>query len=123
MADLTKIALTPNGAKEVTFTNGAATQDIVGGVDERTFLIVKNTDAEKCRVWIRKGDGIRAIKDYYVDVAQNKEFIIGPLESSIYKDVSTGKIKVDITDDNSTTSPSVFPGTITNVKLAVVYVP
>lgn len=123
MADITKQALVPNGAKALTFGNGAATQDIVGGVDERTLLIVKNTDAQTCRVWVRKGDGIRAVADFYVDVAQNGYAVIGPLESSIYKDVSTGKIKVDITDDDSTTAPSAFPGTITNVKVAVVYVP
>jgi hypothetical protein len=123
MGDLTKLKLVPNGAKALTFSNGAATQDIVGGVDERTLLIVKNTDAQTARVWVRKGDGIRAAADFYVDVAQNGYSVIGPLESSIYKDVTTGKIKVDITDDDDADDPSEFAGTITNVKLAVVYIP
>lgn len=123
MADITKQKLVPNGAKALTFGNGAATQDIVGGVDERTLLVVNNTDAQTCRVWVRKGDGIRATKDFYVDVAQNGYSVIGPLESSIYKDVTTGKIKVDITDDDDADDPSEFAGTITKVKVAVIYVP
>jgi len=125
MADIAKLELVRDGAATLVFLSGAATQDIVADVpDERMTIIVQNLDTQTARVWIRKGDGIKSVDgDLYVDVAQNAVKIIGPLESARFKDMDTGRITVDITDDDSATAPSVFAGTITNVKIKPVYIP
>lgn len=121
MADLTKSLAVRDSSATFTLNNGAASQTVVCNTkDERVVIYVKNTDATTARVKIAKGNGIRSILgDLKVDVAQNAEVVIGPLESARFKDLTTGKITVAITGTND----AAFGGTVANVKLAVVQLP
>lgn len=124
MADLTNNILIRSTATPVVWENGAVSQDVIGGVDERMLVLIRNLDAQTARVWLRKGDGIRgAGDDFYVDVAQNAQVVCGPFESSMFKDMDTGRATIDVTDDDATVSPSPYPGTITNVQFCVVCIP
>lgn len=121
MADVAKITLKADDAVEITYVNGAADQDIVLDVaDEKSIILVENTDATTARVRIKAGDGIQSVLgDDYVDVAQNKMFMWGPLTSARFKDMDTGKVNIDITGTND----DVFGGTITNVKIRHIVLP
>lgn len=121
MADVAKITLTRDDATELTYVNGAADQDVVANVDDnKLIIIVNNTDATTARVRVKAGDGIQAVLgDDYIDVAQNKTFILGPFTSMRFKDKDTGKINIDITGTNDAD----FGGTITNVKVRPIVLP
>jgi hypothetical protein len=117
MADLTKTNAVKNGSVAATVNNAAASQTIVVTKDEGFCLYVRNADATSARVRVVKGDGIAGVMgDTYVDVAQNAEKIIGPLESARFADKDTGKITVNVTG----TDDGAFGGTITNVKLIAI---
>jgi hypothetical protein len=121
MADLTNIKAVRDGSVELTYTNGSAAQTVVADcADEKVIIIVNNTDATTARVAVAAGTGIRsALGDVKVDVAQNKVRVLGPFEGMRVRDMTTGKITVNITG----TDDAAFGGTITNVKVAAVQLP
>lgn len=113
MADMTKLNAVKNGSKEVTLTNGGASQTIAISKDESFILYVRNTDAAPATITVAAGNGIASVMGAAsVAVAQNKEFILGPFESARFG--NAGKLTVTITNADGTE----FSGTVTNVKLA-----
>lgn len=120
MADLTNIALTKNGFKELTFANGAADQDLAPTKrDSQYILLVRNDDANAATVTIKEGTAFGAQGDVSQAVAQNKYFTFGPFDSALFKKLADGKINIDITDADGTA----FSGTITDVKVLVMELP
>ncbi|MBA7552466.1 hypothetical protein ES705_45027 [subsurface metagenome] len=81
--------------------------------------MAQNTDAAACRVRVSAGDfACGVLGETYVDLVQDAMAILGPFESSRFKDFE-GDFTVLITDDDDTA----FSGTVTNVKLAVIELP
>lgn len=104
MADLTKISAVKNGSVAFAPSAIAASQTIVVGKDERTFLYVNNAQAGAATtITIPKGNGIAGVKDLVVSVPQSSAVLIGPLESAKYADKITGKITVNADVTTSTT--------------------
>lgn len=80
-------------------TAGAAAQKIVcDGLDEKTAIIVQNTSqSEAATVTVVAGNGMRSsIGDLEINVPASSEYIVGPLDSMRFKDLSDGTITVKI---------------------------
>jgi len=120
MADLTLHVLSRNTAVEITEENGAASQTIpMTGYPDNVFLSVRNTDEAAATITIsapsNRGAWQSDLGDLTQAVAENEEFVIGPLDGARFKDGSED-ITVTITDADGTE----YSGTVTNVKLAAV---
>lgn len=120
MADLTLHVLSRNTAVEITEEAGAASQTIpMSGYPDNVFLSVRNTDAAAATITFsapsNRGAWQSDLGDLSQAVAQNEEFIIGPVDGARFKNADED-ITVAITDADGTT----YSGTVTNVKLAAI---
>lgn len=115
MADITLSKAKRDDLATLTENNGAASQTIPwdGVMDERAYLLVRNTDATTdAVVTIKAGTGQRAaIGDLSVTVAKSAAGVIGPLDSMRFVDRATKKVTVTLSG----------PATLAGVKLAFVY--
>lgn len=108
MANIQKSYATRDNGTELISTTGAATQTIpCDTMDEKTAFIVSNTSAtEDATVTVVAGDGIRSsIGDLTVTVPKSSEYIIGPLDSMRFKNLSDGNITVNISGGTTAIKP------------------
>jgi len=120
MADLTLHVLARNTGVKITEEAGAASQTIpMSGYPDDIFLSVRNTDAATATINFvaatQRGAWMGVQGNISQDVAQNEEFLIGPMDGARFKDGSED-ITVTITDDDGTA----YSGTVTNVLLAAI---
>ena len=120
MADLTLHVLSRNTAVEITEEAGAASQTIpMSGYPDNIFLSVRNIDAAEATITLvapsNRGAWQSVLGDLTQVVAQNEEFIIGPVDGARFKDANED-ITVTITDADGDS----YSGTVGNVKLAAV---
>lgn len=121
MADLTPIQLVRNNGVDWTKTAGAASQTFVyNRRDEAIYILVENGDAADCRFKVSSnGTGAGDLADLDVDIAAGEFAIVGPLESSRFKDAATQKVTAQILDQDDTA----FSGTVGNVLVTQVNLP
>lgn len=99
MADLTKNIANRDDIKVLTLDTASASQTLVfDSEDERTFLFAVNSHAtQSATITIAAGTGMRSsIGDKEVTLAAGKSAIIGPFDSMRFKNLSTGKVKIDV---------------------------
>lgn len=117
MADITKVQLLRNAGKVIVATAAAASQTIVyDRSDENIVIRVVNGDAAACRVKVTNQLGGTNLD---VDIAAAGVYYIGALESATYKSPSTGKVTVQVLDQDNTA----FSGTVGNVDFEVLALP
>lgn len=109
MADITKVLGVKNGSVAFAPVAIAASQTLVAGKDEKTFVYVNNAQAGATNtITVSKGNGICSVDgDYVVVVPQASSVIIGPLESARFVDTSTGKITITASVVTTTTIAAV----------------
>lgn len=108
MANITKTNAKRDGGVALASATGAATQKIACDTpDERTALIVQNSSAsEAATVTVAAGNGMRSsIGDLVVSVPASSEYIIGPLDSMRFKDLTDGTITVKISGGTTKIKP------------------
>ncbi|MBR0277260.1 MAG: hypothetical protein IJQ50_02205 [Clostridia bacterium] len=108
MSNISKTYATRDGAKALAATQGAASQTIAcDTADERTaFIVTNSSDSEAATVTVVAGNGIRSsIGNLVVTVPKSSEYIIGPLDSMRFKNLSTGAITVTISGGTTTVKP------------------
>ena len=99
MANVIKTYAVRDSATELKTTAGVETQTIpCDTMDEKTAFIVTNISWEEdAIVTVVAGNGIRSsIGDLVVKVPAGAEYIIGPLDSMRFKDMTTGNVTVRI---------------------------
>jgi len=120
MADLVKVQLLRNDGAVWLKTAGAASQTMVyNRRDEAITLLVENGGGEDCGIKVAAngfGAGSTALD---VDIADGEFAIIGPLESSRFKDPATGKVTFEILDQDDTA----YSGTVASVLVTQVNAP
>jgi len=120
MADLVKVQLLKNNGAVWLKTAGAASQTMVyDRRDEAITLLVENGDGAACRIKVSASGTMAGGTDLDVDIAAGEFAIVGPLESSRFKAAATGKVTLQILDQDDTA----FSGTVGNVKLTQVNAP
>jgi len=121
MADLTAVQLLRNNGAAWLKTAGAVSQTMVyNRRDEAIFLLVENGDAAvDCGIKVAASGQMAGGTDLDVDVAFGEFAIIGPLESSRFKDPATGKVTFEILDTDDT----VYSGTVASVLVTQVNLP
>ena len=100
MANIEKTYAHRDSAVELVATNGVQEQTIYcDTMDEKTAFIVTNTSTtEEATVTVKAGNGIRSsIGDLVITIPASAEYIVGPLDSMRFKNLSTGNITVKIT--------------------------
>ena len=107
MANIEKTYAIRDNATKLVATNGVATQTIpCDTMDEKTAFIVTNTSAEDATVTVVAGNGIRSsIGDLVITVPVSSEYIVGPLDSMRFKDLTTGNITVKISGGTTKIKP------------------
>lgn len=108
MANITKTYANRDDAVELVSTPGVDTQTIpCDTLDEKTAFIVTNTsDTEDATVTVLAGNGIRSsIGNLVVNVPKSSEYIVGPLDSMRFKNLTDGNITVEISGGNINIKP------------------
>ena len=108
MANITKTNAKRDDAVALAATTGAATQKIAcDGADERTAFIVSNTSSsEAATVTVVAGNGMRSsIGDLEISVPASSEYIVGPLDSMRFKNLTDGTITVKISGGTTKIKP------------------
>ncbi len=108
MADILVNKAVRDGYSECTLATGGASQTFVyDTTDEKTAVVITNSGNSEADVTVKAGNGLRcAIGDLNVTVPAGETGIIGPLDSMRFKDLSTGKVTVEIS--GGTTSLNVI---------------
>ena len=108
MADITVNKATRDGVTQCTLATGTASQTFVFDTqDEKTAIVITNSASSAATVTVKAGNGIRSsIGDLEATIAANSTGIVGPLDSMRFKDMSTGKVTINIS--GGTTSLNVI---------------
>jgi hypothetical protein len=120
MADITASQAAFNSGVVLTLNDATASQtvNIDNVADERTVLVVENTnteDGQTATIQVLAGDfGSSVLGTLSVDVAKGASAVIGPLEGARFKN-SASKLTV-----NTAVTAS---GTVSSVKLVVIKLP
>lgn len=99
MASILKTYAVRDSATKLLSADGVQEQTIaLDKMDEKTAFIVTNISWEEdAIVTVVAGNGIRSsIGDLVVNVHAGEEYIIGPLDSMRFKDMTTGNVTVRI---------------------------
>ncbi len=107
MANIEKTYAIRDNATNLVSTPGSATQTIAcDTMDEKTAFIVSNTSSSSATVTVLAGNGIRSsIGDLVVTVPASSEYIVGPLDSMRFKNLTDGSITVRISGGTTTIKP------------------
>lgn len=108
MANIEKTYAIRDNATKLVATNGTTTQTIpCDTMDEKTAFIVTNSSTtEAATVTVVAGNGIRSsIGDLVVNVPASSEYIVGPLDSMRFKNLTTGNITVKIAGGTTKVKP------------------
>ena len=107
MANITKTYATRDNATELIGTTGVAKQTIAcDTMDEKTAFIVSNTADTAATVTVLAGDGMRSsIGNLVVEVPATSEYIIGPLDSMRFKNLTDGTITVEVSGGTTIIKP------------------
>lgn len=108
MADINVNKATRDGYSKCTlFSGGASQQFVYDTTDEKTAVVITNSGSGNATVTVKAGNGLRcAIGDLSVTVGAGETGIIGPLDSMRFKDLTTGKVTLEIS--GGTTSLNVI---------------
>ena len=108
MADIKVNKATRDGFSQCTLATGTASQQFVyDTTDEKTAVIITNSGSSAAAVTVKAGTGLRcAIGDLTISVPANSTGIVGPLDSMRFKDMTTGKVTIEIS--GGTTSLNVI---------------
>lgn len=108
MSNIKKAYAKRDDGTKLVSTKGTATQTILcDSPDERTAFIVENSStSESATITVMAGDGLRSsIGNLTVTVPESSEYIIGPLDSMRFKNMTDGTITVKISGGTTVIKP------------------
>ena len=92
MADLTRSTCVTNGSAEIYYNAASSTSLSFAFVkDSRAAILIKNDGAATLSATVSKGTGISSVMgDLAVSIPAGEEYVVGPLESARFRNMSTG---------------------------------